>query len=1468
MTEFLNATKPTGFLVPDDGPPEPMEGEIVRKEKEQDDIVENKTERLSNLLTSQGSPGIFQLMLDSGAEIEALQEGAFKEEEISKILMDVENISAVDVALAEDPLIGPTILRINKRQQDVTRRLLNTAEEFEDGAAGSVLEFIDQLGYDTWIGLKDTVTDQTMLRGEGTEVTELSKMWADAMRTMDDDQFNAFVEERFRDLGGNLASGSEPAWRVYRELQALESAGVVLWDKEMGRVAGVMSALDTATLGLTGVLKTAQVGRSVIGRLRRTAGTRAATEAVTGTSLTVRGGLDGEILDAQPLVEDLSATVPGRSGPRCERPSRKINPNADEAEIIEDIAPGMYSPRVNPTNTPKPPPTAFGSLGRDLNRNIFIRRYLERAAGRSFGAVGLPEKALREATILADKLADSSATRALDIDISEVTPTTFKADLVFGKMDGTPFTSYQSASKVAQDIPNAKVVDTRTNQIATFDSGSGQFAVKVEAPISSKGLVSELDLSEIGNRTFLGKLFGRADAKSSSFMANIADAADAGGQGLAKDFQPLFKRLSKLPKKDAEAVNTILTTLRDTPTNGNARMWLTPTEFGQQYKSLTGQWPTRETIEAYQSAIEMSDFSWFTLASDRLRILFNQKATVINAEGKDLLAIPTQTKKGGVDQQYVWDASQGKAIKTVDLSDDAVLYAFDRPRSLPVGPTRRNNLQFVVNFQGNSRLPTLEDAFPYNAGGPRSNPEVTWFVGTHDDGWSTLIGARSEKEATAAVDEINTLVLAKQDGSLSDSVVLANNKWNPNIETVDQLVEFAEKRGLDLDTPVILRRRDEKVQDGVAVADDYYVNMSYEKFTTLHRHDIALVEYGGAKASNPDPIAAVMDQFTRMASRAASVHYRMQHPTSWVNAVQRAVSKGELRVNNISVKGSDEIKVKAWEIEGESEMARKLRSEQLIIQRRLGSGSSLLDDMVRSGTGSGVSEAADRMVEAVHNFSPKMAVPAKYISESFVKGGNNKLLSLGFFQNMASLDQIFVQTSHIIPVSAASPINGPRAVMLATVARQAGRTTVPDSAWKTIYNNLSKSMGIPEDDLDNMMEHLFLSGRGYMRGAIAEDPAAGILSRGIPSKIGKVLSAPYYAGENFAATVSRLTAYLDVRKAHPTLNPKSDLFWNKVQQRDRDLSFALNRSQRSLAQDESTLRVVTQWTSYPIRTIENVFNANLTKVERARMFAASTILWGVSGASLYGMASSAREEFPGPLAEIIADGADYALKELFGIKPGRRLSLNPAELIERAVGTFTDPFATIPAARIAEETYSPAVSAVANFASGRTSLGWHDLETLVRAWKIVDAPVMAYQMMMHDIRVSTSGNSIGKDFTTSQEFFQALGFTPSEVVEKYSFQRMTWGGAKDRAEAVNKATDIVKLAKQAFEKGDMEAGIQLWKTADAVVLAYGFNDVRLSEVRSKIINNIGQDEYSWLLLNLIKDGNLEHAEKWKENNDG
>ena len=1497
MAEFLLDNRNFFLTEPPVAPKSPTSTYTLRQRKA--DLVQTtglNREQIDSLTDENGNPvqplsykspveSKLNLRFEEGAPLEVLEDQASKEEMIRAVAARAEMLSAVDYTNANDDRVSATHFKTQRRLEQLSAGIMDKIEESSDNGFDTVTEFLDDMAYSTYAGVRDIFQG---FSGGGTEQTFESDKIQLAASTMTDEEFDVFYQDYIRDtfekgLVENL--GNVNKGYGYAALAAIDGAGVIMNDREWGYANSAFAALDVATLGLSGATKVAKIGRSVVGRLRNSAGTVVATDAANSTALVLRTGLDGEVLQDSMKITDYTSRQKFNPTDLFGGRSRNLD-TIEEAELVDDMIPEAFASTLNPRRAP---PVSAASVKNTWTTNKYTSMFLKQEKAHAFGPSYIVENSQAWALNYAQKLAEASSTKMMSFNnLADEGLQNFRLSATFGRNDGMPFKTFSAAQKEMAKFPNSVIIDSRTGKVVTSGE-SGEFVIQSETRVPYGEVVGAMDLTpkQSGNvvsklmNTFhlspVGRVFAAAHYGSSSYLSNLADSAEYGSLGFGKTLEPIFERIQKLAGNELETMNKVLTTLRDAPTKGSSKSWLSTDEFIQNFKALEGKPPSYETIEAYQDAIRMSDFSWYVAASDRLRAMASQEASMVNLNGVRTIVYPTSKtvkgiKESGI-QTWAIDLSTGKRVSVNGLDEDTPIMSF--------GHRQKDYSDYVVNFAGKTSLPELEDAFPYNAGGPRTNPALKYFVGDTSNGWATLIGTRTEKEAKLAKAQFDTVAkelqrilgdadittLSKADRNKLNVLIAKNNNWNTSIETIDDFVEFAKSRGVNPLKEVFSKERDERLATfksiGDGINDPHLLDMSVEKYSSYSRHDIALREFGGELTSNPEPILAVTNQFMNMVSRAAQTQYRMEATSSWVKAIEQALANGDIASFDIPLAPmTDEAKVYNYVIKGNTQAAKALRREQSIIQRRLNMYAGMMPEFEQT-----INRMADSSLEAIRDAAIKKTGKKKG-SKDVAKAetrydffesmlgrpldsASSTLTSLGFYQKMASPDQIVIQAAHIATVVSISPKNGAVGGVLAGFIRQAARSG-DTSAWKILEGRLAKFAGLSPEKNKALMQHMFDSGRGYMRGAVAEDVATGFGRKNLFDKVKDVARVPFYAGENFSATGTRITAWLDIADKYPDLAYDSKEFLNKVVERDRTISFAMNSAQRSLAQAGPISRVATQWSAYPIRAIETIIFGDLTPTEKVRMAGVQAMLWGFAGLGAYEAGANLAEMAPDWMSDIIVKGVgDTLLEETLGIQLGSRIGLDLVGLMERARAMATLDVSVVPAFKLTGDTASSTLSALMNFGTGYWSLGMHNLETLGRAWKVTDNVIMAYEMAMHDVRYSNKGVKTEGPFTTSQEFFQFLGIAPAEAINEANLRNLSFNLGKDVAKVTKTLLPSFKEAIEQAEKGNYNAANSLIVEIDARMSGSGLTEVEMRSVKDRLFRESDSEGKTERVLKIL-----------------
>lgn len=189
-----------------------------------------------------------------------------------------------------------------------------------------------------------------------------------------------------------------------------------------------------------------------------------------------------------------------------------------------------------------------------------------------------------------------------------------------------------------------------------------------------------------------------------------------------------------------------------------------------------------------------------------------------------------------------------------------------------------------------------------------SQPNVRTYAGgeTRVAGPRTALGARTSEEAKDAAESINRIIdeldvripgnrLTKENfldaieaGStrVLDDIVRANNRWNPEIESIQDLVNFARKRDLDLrpTAKFSVRAEGDKLEEMASLEDSaIYIpdNASYgdalkTELAFSGRGTGLLPQYGGGTVPTRGPEETLHGAIASTMARATETAYRLR----------------------------------------------------------------------------------------------------------------------------------------------------------------------------------------------------------------------------------------------------------------------------------------------------------------------------------------------------------------------------------------------------------------------------------------------------------------------------------------------------------------------------------------------------------------------------------------------------------------
>jgi len=832
-----------------------------------------------------------------------------------------------------------------------------------------------------------------------------------------------------------------------------------------------------------------------------------------------------------------------------------------------------------------------------------------------------------------------------------------------------------------------------------------------------------------------------------------------------------------------------------------------------------------------------------------------------------------------IDDEFILDLATLRPIRKDKLKGDQIVYK--------VPETFMDHLYFV-NPKG-VRVLERVDIMPYNVGGPRTNSEFRWFLGTVKEqrlasgksvsvGFKTLLGSFGKDQIEMAVSQLNNisravkklldengiddialLSLSKAQYDELGDVIRANNTWNKHVTDLEDLQRLAQAHKFNFTEQFVAKARDEKISIGEAGGDPTRFGLSVGEDVSvkmnnlgMKRGDTPLMEFGGKSATNANPISAIADQFgteafgyaNRAASQNALVGWNKLAETNqgliknWdrVNALPRNDFLGRLLEAEVTKTGKF------------NDVAAQLRETQDVIKRRLNQP-TWLSDKWESFT-----RSATEFVFEKTGFKWDLAAtdPA------------SRLLQVGFYSKFGFFnpDQFMLQGLHSLTIVGISPTSGIKALGMTTpmliIANSKG------AARQTAIKRLAKMSGLSEDELNTLVRYIDESGRNIIDNQVIELQApqkfgaASTLTGKAQESVGKFLDKStifFREGERFSRMTGIITAFLEHRAKRPDIDPLSPSGKTWITNREQDLTFRMTSASRSFAQS-GPMRVPTQWLTFSLRAMENIaVGRNFTAGERTRMFLVMGPMWGLTGLGIGRTAGYVTEKLGYASDDPQAIEAHNMIKYgLFDQLLGWGLGTETAYAQRAApLGQVTDTYRKLfdeslittlfgPSGEIAGDFKVAGVNAIRAMFGGRTEMVREDLTQLVRNLSTVDKIVKIRELIETGNYRSRTRKLVVGGLEPNAAAAVLMGATPAPVQNYYDYQEMVFKKNEKYLEIRNRLKSKAERAMALLREGDQEdflRGSKLWEEINDELWAMPLsNELKISLQNSLV--NVGQ----------------------------
>jgi len=1323
------------------------------------------------------------LGFDYNASIDKAYADGVKPEAIAEIIEN-RKLKGEDMTLSEYMLIQNLMLGDNDINPYAARTLTNMEtwnrllqKELEantqDNLSKTITFFDVNILREITIGAFENVTFRS--NREGSDIRE-------AFTNQTPGEFQEWAKEYIAERKEEGIFSSDSIWNLYKAA----SDATYLGNDPLAGLNAVFGAADIATLGATSLVK---------------GGVKSAiTTAKSGTIAYDAGTVAGKVLSLSKVRRpvDAVAVIEGEVAA-----AQVLSKSVDDMGVqIDEVAAGRNLPEeLDPTVGPSARPS--GVTLRQADRKTTLMEKMEEMNRRgSFGEYIEPTIINRVASETAARI----ATRTNDVMLNSKVivdegSDDFKVIVRMGKDgSGSAFRLKRDAEAIAGSDPSLKVVKR--------EEGRGYF-IEAEQRIDVLGLPTASETFKKGNfiADATNKMFGAATIRLGDKLGGKFMQAEAGQALIGDLIKPYQKAINKLKGPEQTNLSDFMTQLRD---GELSHMRLAPTResFESLYKTMYGAKASKDLLNAYDSLIDISDTTWQIRSSDRLKRVVSEggiHADLTDDYGDIVYRVDGQ-KVAIPDSELILDLATGRSLRKTELSGNQIVHK--------VPGTYLDHL-FVTNVKS-TRVLERVDVMPYNVGGPRTNAQFRWFVGTGkqqtlasgntiNGGFKTMLGSFGKEQAETAVRQLNTisrktkalmdeqgvddvtgLKLSKAEYDDLGEVIRQNNSWNKHITDLEDLVGISLKYGFKFREEFAAKARDQKISiadegEDISLSGSTYGEQVGTRLN-MKRGDTPLFEYGGKQAVNASPVSAIADQF---GSEAFGYTNRAASQNAMVGWVKLAESNEGLVTFPKGVSKSDYLnRFLGAEITKSgkfNDLAAQLREQQDVIKRRLNQTTWASDkwDVFTASATESIFEKSGFKVDLTKT------------------DPSSQLLKVGFYSKFGFFnpDQFMLQALHGLTVAAISPINGTKALGLSAPLLIV--TKLPVGPTRTLaIKRLAKSGLIAEDELTDLVRYIDESGRNIVDTQIIELQApqkfgvrstlAGKAASNVNSFLDKS-TLFFKEGERATRMSAIATAFLEHRAKRPDIDPFSADGRSWISNREQDLSFRMTTASRSFVQS-GPMRVPTQWLTFSLRALENItVGRNFTAGERARMFAVMGPMYGMTGLGIGQMAGYVTEklgydpdapETVTTFNRIKFGVVDAVLSNLLGAETAYATRVAPVDqLIDTWRKLFDEEFMTViagPSGEITRDMYQVGVSAISAIFGGRSSMAREDLTQLVRNLSTADKIFKIKELIeTGNYRSRTRKMSVG-GLGPADAAAVIFGATPAPVQNYYDYTEMVF----------------------------------------------------------------------------------------------
>jgi hypothetical protein len=681
--------------------------------------------------------------------------------------------------------------------------------------------------------------------------------------------------------------------------------------------------------------------------------------------------------------------------------------------------------------------------------------------------------------------------------------------------------------------------------------------------------------------------------------------------------------------------------------------------------------PTQKQVDLYLSTQEQLDVERLVTVDTQFKSLVNARASVMRVGGNANVVVVPQTRSGvlaeategaaargdRVPEIMVWDDLANEAVPLSTVPEGQALY-----RSLD-GEGVPGDYQFMTSSSPEIRRLYHNDIAPRNSGGHRVYMlnEMQHILKqrrtkTYADGSvrelppRTMMVGRTREEIEKAKEQINNIIDAIEEvvgkgtlGSYKDGdavlnglrgytknkallrAIQENSEFSIDIETVDDLIEFASDRGLDLRTKFDNVAEGERLEDYTKLDDAFNPGLTHGDqvivgFQRGGRGTTPLIGYGGRTVTTRPAQESIEGAYVSSLISATEQAYRIRAGQGLILAADDAKLLDNMR-------GSDK--------------AAQTRFANLPLRQQL-------EEVRINTTGSGGTDATSgaKLQLELERLRFRMRKDSVLVSSwnSMMRGVANGFYEKGFdktarwadrqssdpitamrglvfnaYLGMFNVSQLYMQGIQSVNIMAVGGVKGMQGTAMYPAMRFALANGHP-----AVIRRLGKAMqpvsGLTPDQFEHMVDMLRNSGRAVVDANVAENSvqesfysntATNAMLRGARGVVDKGQMF-FREGELIARISSFNTSYLQYLDEFGNFDnlehARRWMTWN-----DQKLTQAMTHASRQGYEQIPFFQFMT----YSLRINEAIFagtmkggKAVLTKAEKARLAATHLAIFG------------------------------------------------------------------------------------------------------------------------------------------------------------------------------------------------------------------------------------------------------------------